>query len=193
MKFNNFIELLLVLKPVFYDKHPFPCNLQQIKKLNIHFTDKNVGTDYFSVCYHLLKRNDDMYIIINEPNKPLHNIGKPSETVNKIVAKHPIIDSAESFHEISEGKYVDATNLSQNIDFNISSKHRNEKLLENKSGSEINLDEPLFHEVADNAINQLIVSIENTNSLQAKRKELFTTSKKEEPITSFNDVIISKI
>ena len=84
MKCNNFIELLLVLKPVFHDKRPFPCNSQQIKKRNKHFTNKNVGTDYFSVCYHPLKRNDDMYIIINELNKSLHNIEKPSETVNNL-------------------------------------------------------------------------------------------------------------
>ena len=60
-----------------------------------------------------------------------------------------------------------------------------------KSGSEINLDQtdkPPFDEVADNAINQLIVLIENTKSLQSKHKELFATSKNVEPIAPLSDL-----
>ena len=127
-----------------------------------------------------------MDIIIDELNKSLNSIEKSNETVNDKFAKHPFIDPIESSHEISGGKYFDVTNLFQNIDFNTSSGPRSIKPVDNKSGSEINLAEPHFHEVADNSINQLIFLIENTNSLQAKRKELFTISKKQEPITSFS-------
>ena len=44
------------------------------------------------------------------------------------------------------------------------------------------MNKPPFDEVADNAINQIIVLIENMKSLQSKQKELFLTSKTEEPI-----------
>ena len=82
-------------------------------------------------------------------------------------------------------------NLSQNIDFNISIGHSNKSHVENKSGSEINLDKmdkSFFDEVADNVINQLIVLIENMKSLQSKHKELFLASKNEEPITTLSDL-----
>ena len=189
IKFNNFIERLLILKPVLHDKQPFSCNSKQITKINKHFTDKSVYTDDNSVGYHQLKQNNNMDIIIDELNKSLNSKEKSNETVNDKFATHPFTGPIESCHEISGGKYFDVTNSFQNIDFNISSGPRSIKPVENKSVSEINLDEPLFHEVADNAINQLIFLIENTNSLQAKRKELFTISKKQEPITSFSYVI----
>ena len=44
------------------------------------------------------------------------------------------------------------------------------------------MNKPPFHEVADNAINQIMVLIENMKSLQSKHKELFLTSKTVEPI-----------
>ena len=44
------------------------------------------------------------------------------------------------------------------------------------------MNKPPFDEVADNAINQIIVLIENMKSLPSKQKELFLTSKTEEPI-----------
>ena len=87
-----------------------------------------------------------------------------------------LINPVESFYEISENKKIDAANLSENIDFGINSAHSNKSRAEIKSGSEINLDqtdELPFDEFADNAINQLIVLIENTKSLQPKHIELF--------------------
>ena len=44
------------------------------------------------------------------------------------------------------------------------------------------MNKPPFDEVADNAVNQIIVLIENMKSLQSKHKELLLTSKTEEPI-----------
>ena len=70
----------------------------------------------------------------------------------------------------------EAENLSQNIDFNISSGQSNESHIDTKSRSEINLDKtdkPTFDEVVYNAINQLLVLMENTKSLQSKHKVLF--------------------
>ena len=84
-----------------------------------------------------------------------------------------MINPVESFYEISESKNFDTVNLFQNIDCNISSGHSDKSYAENKSGSEINLDKmdkPPSDEIADNAINQLIVSIENIKSLQYKHK-----------------------
>ena len=106
-----------------------------------------------------------------------------------MVVKHPIINPVESFYEISENKKIDAVNLSQNIDFSISSAHSNKSHAEMKS--EINVDQtekPPLDEIADNAINQLIVLRENRKSLQSKNKELFATSKNEEPITTLSDM-----
>ena len=108
-----------------------------------------------------------------------------------MVVKHPIINPVESFYEISENKKIDAVNLSQNIDFSISSAHSNKSHAEIKSGSEINVDQtdkPPLDEIADNAINQLIVLRENRKSLQSKNKEFFATSKNEEPITTLSDM-----
>ena len=127
--------------------------------------------------------------MIKELNKSLSGIDESNEAVNNIVVKHPIINPVESFYEISENKKIDAANLSRNINFSISSAHSDKSHEEIKSGSQINLDQtdkplldhgtiPCFDEVADNAINQLIVLIENTKSLQSKHKELFATSKK---------------
>ena len=84
-----------------------------------------------------------------------------------------MINPVESFYEISESKNFDTVNLFQNIDFNISSGHSDKSYVENKSRSEINLDKmdkPPSDEIADNAINQLIVLIENIKSLQYKHK-----------------------
>ena len=50
------------------------------------------------------------------------------------------------------------------------------------------MDKPPFNEVADNAINQLIVLTENEKSLQSKHKELFLISKNEEPFTTLSDL-----
>ena len=63
-------------------------------------------------------------------------------------------------------KGIDESNtaiLSQNADFNISSGHSDRSHVENKSGSEKNIDEKYkapFDAVVDNDINQLIVLIE---------------------------------
>ena len=54
--------------------------------------------------YHLLKRNNDMDIIISGPNKSLNSIEQSNETVNDIAEKHPIIDLVESFLDINKGK-----------------------------------------------------------------------------------------
>ena len=141
--------------------------------------------------YQALTQDNNMDIIINELNKSLNDIDESNEAVNNIVVKQPIINPVESFHEISKNKNFDLANLSQTIDFNISRGHSDKSHVENKSGSEINLDKtdkPPFDEVADNAINQLIVLIENMKSLQSKHKELFSTSKNEETITTLSEL-----
>ena len=135
--------------------------------------------------YQLLTRNNNMDIIINELSNSPNGIDESNEAINKIVVKHPIINPVESFYEISRNKNFDAANLSQNIDFSISIGHNDESHVENKTGSQINLDKMNklpFNEVSDNAINQLIELIENTRSLQSKHKELLLTSKNEEPM-----------
>ena len=132
-----------------------------------------------------MTQNNNMDIIIKELNKSFNGIDESNEGINNIVEKHPIINKAESFNEISENKKFNAANLSQTIDFSISSAHSDKIHAEIKSGSEINLDQtdkPLFDKVADNAINQLMVLIENTKSLQSKHKKLFATLKNEEAI-----------
>ena len=121
-----------------------------------------------------------MDIIIKELNKSLNGIDESNEAINNSVVKHPTINTAESFNEISENKKFEAANLSQTIDFSTSSAHSDKTHAEIKSGSEINLDQtdkPPFDKVADNVISQLMVLIENTKSLQSKHKELFATSK----------------
>ena len=126
-----------------------------------------------------------MDIIINELSNSPNGIDESNEAINKIVVKHPIINPVESFYEISRNKNFDAANLSKNIDFSISIEHNDKSHVENKTGSQINLDKmnkPPFNEVSDNAINQLIELIENTRSLQSKHKELLLTSKNEEPM-----------
>ena len=58
-----------------------------------------------------------------------------------------------------------------------------------KSEPEINLDQidkSLFDDVADNAINQMVVLTEKTKSLQSQLKELFAISKNEESITTLS-------
>ena len=135
--------------------------------------------------YQLLTRNNNMDIMINELSNSPNGIDESNEAINKIVVKHPIINPVESFYEISRNKNFDAANLSQNIDFSISIGRNDESHVENKTGSQINLDKmnkPPFNEVSDNAINQLIELIENTKSLQSKHKELLLTSKNEEPM-----------
>ena len=106
-----------------------------------------------------------MDILINKLNRPLN---ESNEAINNIVVKHSIISPVKRFYEVSENKNFDAANLSQNIDFNIGSGHSNKSRVENKLRSEIDLDKmdkPSFNEVADNAINQMIVLIENMCSL----------------------------
>ena len=147
--------------------------------------DKNIGTDDIPMDYQLLTRNNNMDIMINELSNSPNGTDESNEAINKIVVKHPIINPVESFYEISRNKNFDAANLSQNIDFSISIGRNDESHVENKTGSQINLDKmnkPPFNEVSDNAINQLIELIENTKSLQSKHKELLLTSKNEEPM-----------
>ena len=122
------------------------------------FVDENVGTNDILVNYQPLTRNNNMDIFINELSISLNGIDESNEAINDIVVKQFIINPVESFYEISENKNFDAANLSQNIDFNISSGHNDKYHLENKSGSEINLDKmdkPPFDEGVDNAINSL--------------------------------------
>ena len=62
----------------------------------------------------------------------------------------------QSFLEIGENKNFDGGSSSENIDFNISSRRSDKSHIENKSGSDINLDKMVklsFDEVDDNAIN----------------------------------------
>ena len=188
---HNIIERLLTLKAVLHDNQLFPYNLQQIKKITKNFVDKNVDTDDIPVEYQPLTQNNNMDILMNELNKSLNGIDESNEAINNIVVKQPIINPVESFYEISENTNFDTANLSQEMDFNISSGHSDKNHEENKSGSEINLDEmnkSPFDEVADNAINQLIVLIEKMKSLQSKHEELFSTSKNEESITTLSDL-----
>ena len=137
------------------------------------------------------KNNKNMDIIIKELNKSLSGIDESNEAINNIVVKYPIINPVESIYEIGENKKYDAANLSQNIDFSISRAHSDKSHADIKSGSEINLyqtDKTPFDEVADNAINQLKVLIENTKHLQSKHKEFFATSKNKDPITILSDL-----
>ena len=89
------------------------------------------------VEYQPLTQNNNMDIIIKELNKSLSGIDESNEAINNIVVKHPIINTAESFNEISENKKFNAANLSQNINFSISSAHSDKNHAEIKSGSEI--------------------------------------------------------
>ena len=153
-----------------------------LKKLTKKIADKNLDTDDIPVDYQSLTQNNNIDIIIKKLNKSLSGIDKSNKAINNIVVKYPIINPVESFYKISENKEIDRGNLSQNIDFSISSSDKSHA--EIKSGSDITLDEtdkPPFDKVADNAINQLIVLIENMKSLQSKHKELFVTSKNEPP------------
>ena len=104
--------------------------------------------------YQPLTQNNNMDIVIKELDKLLSGIYKSnqSEAINNIVVRHPIINPVESFHETSENKKIDAANLSQTIDFRISSTHSDKGHAEIKSESEITLgqiDKPSFDEVAD--------------------------------------------
>ena len=178
---NNFIERLLTLKSVLHDNQLSSYNSQKINK---KIADKNLDTDDIPVDYQSLTQNNNIDIIIKELNKSLSGIDKSNKAINNIVVKYPIINPVEIFYTTSENKEIDRGNLSQNIDFNIISTYSDKSHAEIKSGSEITLDEtdkPTFDKVADNAINQLIVLIENMKSLQSKHKELFVTSKNEPP------------
>ena len=188
---NNIIERLLTLKSVLHDNQLSSYNSQQIKKINKKFVDKNVDTDDIPVDYEPVTQNKNMDIIIKELNKSLSGIDKSHEAINNIVVKYPITNPVESFYETSENKKFDAANLSQIIDFSISSVHSDKNHADIKSGSEIILDQTdktPFDEVADNAINQLKVLMKNTKHLQSKHKELFATSKNEDPITILSDL-----
>ena len=178
---NHFIERLLTLKSVLHDNQLSSYNSQKINK---KISDKNLDTDDIPVDYQSLTQNNNIDIIIKELNKSLSGIDKSNKAINNIVVKYPIINPVEIFYTTSENKEIDRGNLSQNIDFNIISTYSDKSHAEIKSGSEITLDEtdkPPFDKVADNAINQLIVLIENMKSLQSKHKELFVTSKNEPP------------
>ena len=188
---NNIIERLLTLKSVLHDNLLSSYNSQQIKKINKNFVDKNVDTDDITVDYQPVAQNKNMDIILKELNKSLSGIDESNETINNIVVKYPIINPVERFYETSENKKFDSANLSQNIDFSSSSAHSDKSHADIKSGSEINLDQTdkiPFDEVADNAINQLKVLIENTKHLQSKHKELFATSKNDDCITILSDL-----
>ena len=189
---NNIIERLLTLKSVLHDNQLSSDNSQQIQKVNKKFVDKNIDTDDIPVDYQPVTQNHkNMDIIIKELNKSLSDIDDSNEAINNIVVKYPIINPVERFYEISEKKKFDAANISQNIDFSISSAHSDKSHADIKSGSEINLyqtDKTPFDEVADNAINQLKVVIENTKHLQSKHKELFPTSKNEDPISILSNL-----
>ena len=189
---NNIIERLLTLKSVLHDNQFSSYNSQQINKINKKFVDKNVDTDDIPVDYQpVTQNNKNMDIIIKELNKSLSGIDESNEAINNIVVKYPIINPVESIYEIGENKKFDAANLSQNIDFSIGSAHSDKSHADIKSRSDINLDQTdktPFDEVADNAINQLKVLIENTKHLQSKHKELFATSKNEDPITILSDL-----
>ena len=82
-----------------------------------------------------------MDIIIRELNKSFSGIDESNEVINIIVVKHSIINPVESFYETNENKNIDAANLSQNVDFDISSTHSEKIHIEIKSRSEINLDQ----------------------------------------------------
>ena len=86
---------------------------------------------------------NNMDIIIKELNKLLSGIDESNEAINSIFAKHYIINPVETFYETSQNKIFDAANLSQNVDFSISSTHNDKSHVEIKSGSEINLDQQI--------------------------------------------------
>ena len=138
---NNIIERLLTLKSVLHDNQLSSYNSQQIKKINKKFVDKNVDTDDIPVDYQPVTQNKNIDIIIKELNKSLSGIDKSNKAINNIVVKYPIIKPVERFYEASENKKFDAANLSQNIDFSISSAHSDKSHADIKSGSEINLDQ----------------------------------------------------
>ena len=71
---NYIIELLLTLKPVLHDNQFFSYNLQQIKKINKNFVDKNVVTGDIPVDYQALTQNNNMNFLINELNRLLNGI-----------------------------------------------------------------------------------------------------------------------
>ena len=98
--------------------------LNKLKKNNKKFLDNNVDTDDIPVDYQPETQiNKNMDIITKELNKSLSGIDESNEAINNIIVKYPIINPVESFYEISENKIFDAANLSQNIDFSISSAH----------------------------------------------------------------------
>ena len=76
----------------------FSYNLQQIKKTNKNFVDKNVDTENILVDYQPLTQNNNMDILIKEPNNSLNGIGESNEIINNIVVKQPIINLVESFY-----------------------------------------------------------------------------------------------
>ena len=69
--------------------------------------------------------------------KSFSGVDESNEAINNIVVKYPIINPLESIYEIRENKKFDAANLSQNIDFSISSAHSDKSHADIKSGSEI--------------------------------------------------------
>ena len=121
---NDIIEHLLTLKSVLHGSQFSFYNCQQIKKINKKFVDKNVDTDDIPVDYQpVTQNNKNMDIIIKELSKSLSGIDESKEAISNIVVKYSIINPVESFYEISENKKFDAANLSQSVDFSISSAH----------------------------------------------------------------------
>ena len=48
--------------------------------------------------YQSLTQNNNMDILIKEPNNSLNGIGESNEIINNIVVKQPIINLVESFY-----------------------------------------------------------------------------------------------
>ena len=71
---NDIIERLLTLTPALHDNQFFSYNLQQIKKINKNFVDKNVVTGDIPVDYQALTQNNNMNFLINELNRLLNGI-----------------------------------------------------------------------------------------------------------------------
>ena len=78
-----------------------------------------------------------MDIIINKPGKSLKGMSQTKQLIK--VVEHHITNPVESFYQLST-KIFDSASSSQNLDLNIRSGQSNKIRVENKSGSEINLD-----------------------------------------------------
>ena len=72
----------MTLKLVLHDSQRFSYKLQQIKKINKNFVDKNVVTDNIPVDYQPLTQNNNMDILINELNKSLNGTDESNEAIS---------------------------------------------------------------------------------------------------------------